>query len=169
VIRADGPSKCLLNCAEKQFRQMAERKIQSGKASISKSAWTNVMCQCQKNCPRNRGREMVSWVGKCQHGFISQMSCLRWGCVISPPICRMWAWCRAKWDFLAATLLLIWLEIRPIFYRYWKKKTCEYVSTRLNERLWKKPKRNVPLKCMKDIHVVSMNFRKILLLFFSVQ
>lgn len=89
VIRADGPSKCLLNCAEKQFRQMAERKIQSGKASISKSAWTNVMCQCQKNCPRNRGREMVSWVGKCQHGFISQMSCLRWGCVISPPICRM--------------------------------------------------------------------------------
>lgn len=50
-----------------------------------------------------------------------------------------------------------------------EKKTCEYVSTRLNERLWKKPKRNVPLKCMKDIHVVSMNFRKILLLFFSVQ
>lgn len=121
MIRADGPSKCLLNCAEKQFRQMAERKIQSGKASISKSAWTNVMCQCQKNCPRNRGREMLSWVGKCQHGFISQMSCLRWGCVISPPICRMWAWCRAKWDFLAVTLLLIWLEVRPIFYRYWKK------------------------------------------------
>jgi len=77
--------------------------------AVLKTRWRGKILRTTSNffCANSFSRGLMNGLGRgaAFRRYLLLIQLIRRS-VISPPICRMWAWCRVKWDFLAATLLL---------------------------------------------------------------